>query len=987
MKRPVITLYVILISLCLSAQSMSPGDIPSPNASDLGRFGDVPVSYYTGRPEVTIPLYELNVRGVTLPITLNYDAGGVLMNSLPGWTGHNWTLQAGGCITRIQNGRADELIYPDNSGFFNRDKNYFNSYSLLKNKYDSLSNENFDNWMETQLLNGDDNLSPDIYVFNMMGITGRFFLGNDGGWKVQCDKNIDVLFDITNSNNYIYPFFENFPNQYVGGYQPKTIKGFVLRDENGIEYRFGGSTGCIEYSCDLFGMTGDEYRIPWIANSWYLKEVVDRFGNVLFSFNYFRGEFLAQLYNIGSATSEQNTFNGLSGYDTEYYSFDNFYPYQGRLLSPVYLSEIQVIDERKITFMSMKVNRSMDEIYGDANNYSAIQQAVRRRMSYSGQYPIYYLQTNNQDITPYQANAGRSNKIQTPFESCALRKLINIILSGPNLRQGRSYFLNYSSSGRLFLTKVFAKDYEGSTFQQYAYDMNYYNSNSLPSSYVTRAIDHWGYYNGSEYSYPVTSAGLSSFGSQRAPSATYTKYGSLAEIVYPTGGVSTFEYEQNTYSVYPADNRQSVVTLSNDVNAGGLRIKKIISYEDATKTKILQQREFCYTDPSTGRSSGELYAVPIYYWPNWSVKSPHGGTSVISMFRTTSIIPLSNSFGPHIGYSYVKETLSDGKSIEYRYHNISETMDEPYIKNFVSSVPTPYDRFSDRSYMRGHLKSVSYYQYNSLQRRVDYKYRTDSYESQYVMTCNIGLHGAHISAAFNFIVGDIYKLFYPRYDVVSVTTRNYFGGNETKDSIYYINVDETLNMTMPYSHIANIRYTQEERHIRGTDVSRTWHDWLLENGSLPKRLACEKFYLRPVKTIRMQNNDVLSENMSEYAQFGSHILPRYELEKKNNASTNDTLVTYLSYSTTGRPLQYKEIAKPLTTLTWVNHDCYLSSKQIGSTHTSSYGYDVYGNMISVTDERGNSVTYQYDGMNRLTDIIDTNGKHIKHFDYQYINNQ
>ena len=95
------------------AQNSRPFSIPSPNATDLGRYGDIPVSPYTGQPNISIPLYDFTIRGVRLPVTLNYQATGVMMNSLPGWTGHNWVLSAGGCITRLANGRHDEYIYPE----------------------------------------------------------------------------------------------------------------------------------------------------------------------------------------------------------------------------------------------------------------------------------------------------------------------------------------------------------------------------------------------------------------------------------------------------------------------------------------------------------------------------------------------------------------------------------------------------------------------------------------------------------------------------------------------------------------------------------------------------------------------------------------------------------------------------------------------------------------------------------------------------------
>lgn len=49
MKKYYILLSALIFSFCAEAQVTVPTDIPSPNAADLGEFGNVPVSYYTER--------------------------------------------------------------------------------------------------------------------------------------------------------------------------------------------------------------------------------------------------------------------------------------------------------------------------------------------------------------------------------------------------------------------------------------------------------------------------------------------------------------------------------------------------------------------------------------------------------------------------------------------------------------------------------------------------------------------------------------------------------------------------------------------------------------------------------------------------------------------------------------------------------------------------------------------------------------------------
>ncbi len=131
MMKKIFTLLVLGCFCVISvAQNLIPRDIPTPTASDFGKFGDIPVSYYTGQPNITIPLYNLSVKGLKMPIYLQYDAKGVLVNSAPGWVGCNWSLIAGGCITRSQNALPDEYV-PTKKNSINPYVDYFHSYNKI----------------------------------------------------------------------------------------------------------------------------------------------------------------------------------------------------------------------------------------------------------------------------------------------------------------------------------------------------------------------------------------------------------------------------------------------------------------------------------------------------------------------------------------------------------------------------------------------------------------------------------------------------------------------------------------------------------------------------------------------------------------------------------------------------------------------------------------------------------------------------------------
>ena len=80
---------------------------PSPTVAALMKYVETPVGTYTGIPSVNIPLYEIKVRDITVPITLSYHAGGNRVDEEASWVGLGWSLNAGGAIGCTIRGKED----------------------------------------------------------------------------------------------------------------------------------------------------------------------------------------------------------------------------------------------------------------------------------------------------------------------------------------------------------------------------------------------------------------------------------------------------------------------------------------------------------------------------------------------------------------------------------------------------------------------------------------------------------------------------------------------------------------------------------------------------------------------------------------------------------------------------------------------------------------------------------------------------------------
>jgi hypothetical protein len=49
----------------------------SPAVQAFQKYGDIPISAYTGIPNISIPLYTVKFRDISLPISVSYHAGGI----------------------------------------------------------------------------------------------------------------------------------------------------------------------------------------------------------------------------------------------------------------------------------------------------------------------------------------------------------------------------------------------------------------------------------------------------------------------------------------------------------------------------------------------------------------------------------------------------------------------------------------------------------------------------------------------------------------------------------------------------------------------------------------------------------------------------------------------------------------------------------------------------------------------------------------------
>jgi hypothetical protein len=248
--------------------------MPSANAASLGKYGDIPVGYYTGVPSVGIPIHTIQEGSVSLPISLSYHAGGLKVGEPNSWVGLGWSLSAGGIISRTVQGKADESVngYLQNGKFVQ-----INAAGCIVNaNYAStLPSSQFNSEIAAGRIDGE----PDIFNFSIGGYSGKFYIDVD-----MTDDNV------VNGKVVLIPKQDLKVEYAVSPSSSVTrLYKFTITTPNGIKYEFGNATGdnitdvnndAIEITKPLFDLS-ERY-----ATSWYLKRIVSIDGLDVINLNY-----------------------------------------------------------------------------------------------------------------------------------------------------------------------------------------------------------------------------------------------------------------------------------------------------------------------------------------------------------------------------------------------------------------------------------------------------------------------------------------------------------------------------------------------------------------------------------------------------------------------------------------------------------------------------------------------------------------------------
>ncbi len=233
--------YVFFIFFTLELKAQQKAELQqvtplSPEAAAFTKYGEVPVSHFTGIPEIGIPLYTIKSKALSLNLAFSYHAGGNKVEDLPSWVGMGWSLSSIPSVSRSVRGMLDEST-PGVRDLVNG-KSMDDIIPIL------LGNEHPEeyNIYSCPAIDGTIDTEADIYYYSLPGKSGRFY------W------------------NYKKKRYQTDPYSNIRIVGLPYSGGFEITDDDGTVYRITeGETS----------QTSSSVPGPITTNSWYASRVYD----------------------------------------------------------------------------------------------------------------------------------------------------------------------------------------------------------------------------------------------------------------------------------------------------------------------------------------------------------------------------------------------------------------------------------------------------------------------------------------------------------------------------------------------------------------------------------------------------------------------------------------------------------------------------------------------------------------------------------------
>lgn len=556
MKRILLLFILTPLIIGLHGQDMNSIVPPAPEASKLAQYTFTPTNLYRGTTNLSVPLYTIDFYGMSLPISIGYNSGGIRANEDAGLVGLGWSLQHTGVISRVIMGR-DDLYKNDGS-----DPNAPNNQNLtdgyvynptpvpsVPEDFESQAYTDFFYSTEAEAVRtGKADTQPDIFSLSLFGVNTKFVLAKESGGTVEVIKLTEDANRIT-FNKADYTFTVTTPQGFVAKFDKKARSTVIGGSNNSSDKWQACASGSVNFN--LPGGIYSEGKFRTIT-SWYLSELSSPSGRTI-NFNY---------DIVGSDRSEYVSVSAAS--------FGEKYALESSLNSgsvdintgvpttptPEPTSCARIIHEHFYPTSIVSTDLQLNI------NFTKTSRVDLRKPDLGTNASEYYLTTVNTVYYDIPTTTAATFKDLQKITGITITSTSGYSGASPAFNKSitfnQSYFSTGTTSDPAHRFKRLRLD--GVTIDDQVYTFEY--NGGLPDK-STNGIDYWGYYNGKPatqdllppYTNPITNAddwGDVSFYYQHAnrkADYNYAKAGTLTRIIYPTGGSTRYYYESNEYRI------------------------------------------------------------------------------------------------------------------------------------------------------------------------------------------------------------------------------------------------------------------------------------------------------------------------------------------------------------------------------------------------------------------------------------------------------
>lgn len=643
--------------------------IGTPNTAGFKQVNFSNIGEYTGAGSISVPIYQIQVGQITIPIELNYSSKGVKIDETASNVGQDWSLNAGGIVTKVIKGIEDFKVTID--GTIPYDPSYhklrFSQLGtsdvlgmklkevgwLLQNQNISL-NQYYDitsatdkifTTAEMEYPYTKKDLSPDLFYVSAPGLNTSFTHRKDTSVMEIAYQGNKITTTIGKTG--IIPLFPEFRDnvKFVGD-----LRYF----DGGPSRRVQGVT-----KIEVTNINGTQYVFDQLdINQYVNREILNTFTVTASSNDLTSQEIMAyKLSSIKDFKGNEVTFT-YEKYALNYPEYRKTSNFQVTNISGD--QTMQSLSSTEIRFPNLnrisKINYAQGSVefkYEEARKDLPGDHALSR---------ILIKDINNNIIKTIKLEYDymvSNNNCSEP--TCKRLRLLSVQEIGSNNAIISPYRFFYNDDVKLPERGSSVTDYLGYANGPVSSEYNNVTSISCGMCLVPPPALYYSP-NKKEFSispFPIFSSSFLTAGRSLQPSLAYTKSGVLNKVQYPTGGKEEFEYELNDF--------YTSLTGKN-IQSGGLRVSihKLVDTKGA-----LQVHKYTYID-SNGNSSGILNNLPVLGIAdayNETLAATYLGLSSYSMNSGLILHTFTNSRtdfdvveGSNVGYArvLVKENADNG---------------------------------------------------------------------------------------------------------------------------------------------------------------------------------------------------------------------------------------------------------------------------------------------------------------------------------------